>query len=65
MNSPVRQRVVEEASELRARLGKLSAFVGTAPFLQLDEQQRSLLVDQAVVMRQYLQILEQRLELMK
>ena len=62
--SPVKQRVVEERSELGARLGKLNAFIGTAPFLALAPLQRDLLDAQANVMQRYLTILDERLQLM-
>lgn len=61
----VKRRVVEERSELHARVGKLRAFLGTAPFLKLDPPQQRLLEAQAHVMGEYLKILDQRLALME
>lgn len=65
MNTTPKQRVVEERSELSVRLGKLRAFIGTAPFRALSDRHRILLTDQAAVMGEYLQILDKRLPLME
>lgn len=56
-----RQRVIEERSELAARLGKLNAFVGTASFFALEDASQRLLEAQLHVMTQYLSLLDQRL----
>jgi len=61
--SAIRQRVVQERSELAARRGKLKAFLGTAPFFALPDAQQRLLEAQCAVMEQYLTILDQRLVL--
>jgi hypothetical protein len=64
LNTP-KQRVIEERSELSARLGKLKSFIGTAPFLALSDRHRILLTDQSAVMSEYLRILDQQLTLME
>lgn len=64
MNPPVKQRVMEERSELNARLGKLNSFMGTAPFYNLSMEMRELLEKQRAVMQQYRDLLDSRLKLM-
>lgn len=58
----IKQRVIEERSELAARLGKLRAFIGTAPFLALPGMHQGLLDAQAKIMQRYLDILDERLK---
>ena len=56
------QRVIDERSELVERLGKLKVFLGTDTCLGLPFDDRCLLVQQAMVMGQYAQILSARIE---
>ena len=61
----IRQRVVQEYSELNMKLGRLKSFIGTAPFLGLSVEHQALLQKQAEVMGQYLQLLNRRLIVME
>jgi hypothetical protein len=59
------QRVLQERSELAHKLGKLKAFIGTAPFVALSSEQQTLLILQADVMDLYNTILNRRCLLME
>lgn len=56
-------RLRAEHLQLEGRLGKLSAFIGTADFEALDEVDRVLLLDQRNQMAGYHEVLRRRLDL--
>ena len=56
-----KKRLVVERDELDDKLAKLEAFIGSARFENLDERNRKLLVSQCDVMRQYSDILAERI----
>lgn len=60
--APHEQRVIDERNELVARLEKLKAFLKTETCLNMPFDDRCLLVQQAMVMGQYAQILNARIE---
>ena len=57
------QRVLDEKLELDIKIEKLKAFISTAAFEALDWQNKYFLHQQLLVMQQYSQILERRLDL--
>jgi len=62
--APHQQRVVEEKRELDDKLQKLTAFVSSEKFSTIvqDEAERGRLVCQEEVMRQYSEILGERID---
>ena len=58
---PWQERVVEEKEQLAERLNKLNAFLGSETALGLPFDERCLLVRQASVMKQYLDVLLDRI----
>ena len=58
---PHQQRVVDERRELDERRQKLSEFIRGDVYLSLPVQERSLLRKQAKVMRQYSDLLGERI----
>ena len=58
---PWQERVVEEKEQLAERLNKLNAFLGSEMALGLPFDERCLLVRQASVMKQYLDVLLDRI----
>lgn len=58
---PHQLRVVEETEELRERLAKLEAFIGTETFAAMDWGDASLMVQQAGLMRQLEVVLSARI----
>ena len=59
---PHEQRVVDEKSELDAKLKKLDEFIETSPiFLSLSPRAQSLLYYQGLIMTEYSNILDQRI----
>lgn len=60
--APHQQRVIEERNELVTRLDKLKSFLGTDTCLNMPFDDRCMLVQQAMVMGQYAQILSARIE---
>lgn len=63
---PHEQRVVAELDELKAKWDALWKFIDHNPaFHAMEEQDRDLLVEQAGVMEQYMQILESRISRFK
>lgn len=56
-------RMVDEKRQLAQRLGKLSDFLGSDPFIQLTPIEQRLLQQQADAMSYYLQTLSARLAL--
>lgn len=61
-NLIIRQQVVQERSELAAKLDQLKAFIDTAPFRELHGAHQGLLDAQAEAMQLYLRILDERLK---
>lgn len=60
---PHQQRVLEERAELQGRIEKLDRFITTDPtFPTLPQRERDLLANQLVVMRQYFDILTERMK---
>jgi hypothetical protein len=58
---PHQQRVVTERDELAEKLTKLNAFTGTAVFTGLPEAEQFRLTRQAGIMKDYLDILNDRI----
>jgi hypothetical protein len=59
--APHQQRVVDEKSELASKLEKLNTFISGTFFEGLPEAERIRLARQAVVMKDYLDILNDRI----
>lgn len=59
---PFQQRVVDEASDLEAKLDALTAFTGSAVFRNLPDVERELLMRQGVHMTRYLMVLKVRID---
>lgn len=57
------QRVIEEKSELDAKITKLREFIGTKEHDKLDATQRTLLMRQMHTMTAYSVVLGQRIDL--
>lgn len=58
---PHQERVVTESNDLRAKIDKLSEFIGGDVFKKLDMEDRDLLVAQRVFMDSYFGILRLRI----
>jgi hypothetical protein len=58
---PHQERVVAERTELTDRLAKLAAFVGGGIYRTLDEAEQDRLIQQLVIMNQYVEILNDRI----
>lgn len=56
-----KKRLIVEREELDDKLAKLEAFIGSPCFENLDERNRELLVSQCGAMRQYSDILTERI----
>ena len=56
-----KKRLIVEREELNDKLAKLEAFIGSPRFENLDERNRELLVSQRGAMRQYSDILTERI----
>jgi len=56
-----KDRIKEELSELEGKLEKLEAFIRTPKFDKLESSERGKLIVQNDIMKQYVQILEDRL----
>ena len=61
--SPHLQRLKGEYTVVSANLDKLGAFVESEGFHKLPEEQRKLLIDQVIVMVDFVSILEDRLRI--
>jgi hypothetical protein len=60
---PHQQRVLEERAELQDRIEALDRFITTnQTFANLPQRERDLLATQLVVMRQYFDILTERMK---
>lgn len=62
MAEPFVNRMVEEYRELSERLKKLIAFTKTDKFVELDKEQRDLLLEQEDAMLRYKKVLGKRIE---
>lgn len=62
---PHQQRVVDEKAELDARREKLTAFYSTPVFHGLPESEQTLLLRQGVAMRNYADVLGERIATFK
>jgi len=58
---PHQQRVIDEKGELDQRRKKLESFYSTSLFHSLPESEQSLLLRQGVAMRNYSEILGERI----
>lgn len=58
---PHQQRVIGEKAQLEEKLGKLSLFLGTPNFAQLEQAERQRLEQQVELMRGYASILGDRI----
>lgn len=59
-----KKRLIVEREELDDKLAKLEAFIGSPRFENLDERNRELLVSQCGAMRQYSDILAERISIL-
>ena len=59
-----KKRLIVEREELDDKLAKLEAFIGSPRFENLDERNRELLVSQCGAMRQYSDILNERIRIL-
>ena len=57
------ERLLSEAQELAIEINDLNDFMRTQNFVNLDIDNKSLLYKQSRLMNKYLQVLEQRIEL--
>lgn len=58
---PHQQRVIGEAAELRVKLTSLNSFFGTVVYSSLTDDEQKRLSRQSVVMKEYLEILDERI----
>ena len=58
---PYQQRVVNERTELEEKLTKLNVFIADGVFEGLPEEERLRLARQAVAMKDYLDVLNERI----
>ena len=58
---PHQERVVTERSELAEKLDKLNSFTRSKIFDALDTREQNRLIRQAVVMGQYVEVLDERI----
>lgn len=67
INQTFKDRLINEQQDLAEKLSKLCAFVDTPKFEEVvkDEHQRDLLLQQREHMGEYLNILNQRIEVLK
>ena len=61
----LKDKLLNEYEELNIKIIKLSEFITTAGFMELDSEPRHLLQLQIEAMRQYLSIIDIRLELLE
>lgn len=60
---PHEQRVIEEQQELSTKVQALATFIEGETYAKLDQSMRELMFQQLSVMRQYNEILLQRIQL--
>ena len=58
---PYQQRVVEEAADLKSKLDNLDAFIASKTFHTIRSDEQSRLYEQAIHMRAYLHVLDDRI----
>jgi len=63
MQPSYQQRVIDEKSELDAKLSSLAYFIESKEFDKIDSLNQELLNQQAEIMFNYSQILEKRIKL--
>lgn len=61
MNQETKARLIQERTELRDRLNKLSGFIASTGFDPLDMENRFLLCQQELAMQTYEKILTRRI----
>ncbi len=59
---PHQARVVDERTELAAKLFRLNNFIGGAVFMGLDPAEKDRLIRQSTAMATYCHILQERIE---
>ena len=57
------QRMLDESVELKKRIERLEAFIGTDTFNALPHVKRNLMIDQFYAMDYYDKVLNERIEL--
>lgn len=65
MLAPYQERVFAEKRELDEKLSKLSPFIGSDGFNNLDMEERALLYQQEQLMRRYSHVLSLRICIFK
>lgn len=63
MEQTAKQRVEKELQDLKEKRRKLDAFLRTDAYKALNDDMQSLLVEQQLVMSDYEEILERRLQI--
>ena len=63
MEQTAKQRVEKELQDLKGKRRKLDAFLRTDAYKALNDNMQSLLVEQQLVMSDYEEILERRLQI--
>ena len=63
MEQTAKQRVEKELQDLKEKRRKLDAFLRTNAYKALNDNMQSLLVEQQLVMSDYEEILERRLQI--
>lgn len=63
MEQTAKQRVEKELQDLKDKRRKLDAFLRTDAYKALNDNMQSLLVEQQLVMSDYEEILERRLQI--
>lgn len=63
MEQTAKQRVEKELQDLKEKRRKLDAFLRTDAYKALNDNMQSLLVEQQLVMSDYEEILERRLQI--
>lgn len=58
---PHQERMMEEFTELHDRLNKLTAFIASPRYMELDQDERLDLLEQSDHMRKYRNVLEKRI----
>ena len=60
---PHEQRVIDEKVELALKVQKLYIFIGSKVFESLSSEEQSLLQYQITIMKDYLRVLNERIDL--
>lgn len=64
MVADFKMRLIDERNELDIKIKKLHEFLDTQVFYDLDSEQKTLLREQYKIMRQYVNILNCRLDIL-